>query len=402
MTEKPTAFDLFAGCGGLSLGLQEAGLDVRWANELDPDACQTYRQSHPTTRLIEGDANQTYERLRSREPGWPQPGEVDLLAGGPPCQGFSGYNRHRQASDPRNSLMETFLDFVDYLKPRYVLIENVAGLLSLSEGQVVSTLLDTLSLLGYRTRLGILQAGYYGLPQNRWRVFIWGAIAGRTVPEFPSPTHLFPRTTIFGATKFRRSVVQHLSVDRNLFHTPLPTVTVADAINDLPEIANGGGADEMDYGSAASSEYQRRLRGTQVSLLDHRTARLTGIQLQRCQAMPKKKGSGWTDLPPELRPNNLARHGDSRYSNRFGRLHWSGTFNTILSRPHPYWGTVFHPSQDRLISVRESARAQGFPDRVRFYGKVSSRYRQVGNAVPPPMAAAIATELVRVTLSAAG
>jgi DNA (cytosine-5)-methyltransferase 1 len=294
-----------------------------------------------------------------------------------------------------------FLDFVVILQPRHLLIENVPGMLSMDSGKVVRGLLASLEEIGYSTRLGILQAGYYGLPQNRWRVFIWGAKHARP-PEFPEPTHQFPRTTIFGGKEFRSAVVKPAVAEPSLFGSLLPTVTVGDAIRDLPAIPNGCGVDQADYLAQPGSPYQRCLRGSQAILFDHRTTRLGETQMQRCQAVPKVPGAGWLDLPQHLKPKNLLRHGDQRYDNRFGRLHWAGTFNTILSAAHPYWGAVFHPEQDRVISVRESARAQGFPDSVRFMGPMTSRYEQVGNAVPPPLAAAIVAAFLRQSLSAAG
>ena len=387
--------DLFAGCGGLSLGLEEAGLKVLWANDNDKNAAETYQNSHPDTRMIPIDIEIFYQQLMSRDSGLPQKGDVDLIAGGPPCQGFSGYNRHRSSSDPRNSLMEVFLDFVELLRPPYVLIENVPGMLSLNGGRVPELLIRILDEMGYQTKLGILQAGHYGLPQNRWRVFIWGAQRGRRLPAFPQPTHLFPRTTIFGAKAFRQCVVKAPGESEDLFWKPLPTVTVADAVFDLPPIRNGGGADEMEYGKGPDADYQRALRSDSLQLWDHRCQKLGELMYARCCAIPKRPGAGWLDLPHHLKPKNLLRHGDKRYDNRFGRLHQSGTFNTILSRPHPYWGRVFHPTQNRVISVRESARAQGFPDSLRFCGGLSSRYMQVGNAVPPPLARALAAELLR-------
>ena len=112
------------------------------------------------------------------------------------------------------------------------------------------------------------------------------------------------------------------------------------------------------------------------------TKKLGTIQLERCQALSDKAGSGWNELPDNLKPRNLSKYGDGRYPNRFGKLSSERVFNTILSEANPYWSAVFHPNQDRVISVRESVRAQGFPDRVRFYGNLGSQYRQVGNAVP--------------------
>jgi DNA (cytosine-5)-methyltransferase 1 len=389
-----TVLDLFAGCGGLSLGLAQAGFDIRWANEIDPSACGTYRASHPNTTLFEEDANILLSRMTSGDGALPVPGEVDLVCGGPPCQGFSGYNRFRNAEDPRNSLVETFLAFVDYLHPRLVLMENVPGMLSLEDGATAHLLLSTLEGLGYNTKLGILQAGAYGIPQNRWRVFVIAAQVGQTLPSFPQPTHLFPRTTVFGATRFRDYIIKPPSAEATLFSTPLPTVTVGDAIDDLPAIENGSKNDELEYPGYPKSDYQKILRVGSEKVRDHITSCLGPIQLERCRAVPKHPGAGWLDLPDNLKPKNLVRYGDERYNNRFGRLHKSGTFNTIVHVPEPYWGAVFHPNQERVISVRECARAQGFPDRVRLYGSMSARYKQVGNAVPPPLAATIGHELL--------
>jgi DNA (cytosine-5)-methyltransferase 1 len=385
--------DLFAGCGGLTIGLAQAGIEVRWANEIDTYAAETYRQSHLGCTVFEEDVNVLYRRLLDRDTDLPQPGEVDLVAGGPPCQGFSGYNRHRHTTDPRNSLVESFLDVVEHLKPRYVLMENVPGMLSLDKGRTPTLLLTALESLGFQARLGILQAGYYGVPQNRWRVFI--VAASSPLPEFPLPVHAFPRTTIFGATAFRANVVKPPATKADLFWQPAPMVTVRDAISDLPEIPNGGGAEETGYAVPAGCAYQQMLRATSSSVWNHTCNRLGELMLARCRAVPRRAGAGWLDLPDHLKPRNLSRHGDKRYDNRFGRLHWEGTFNTVLAKVEPYWGRVFHPEQDRVISVRECARAQGISDLVKFFGPKASCYTQVGNAVPPPLGKAIGVEIMR-------
>ena len=390
-----TCLDLFAGCGGLTIGLAQAGIKVRWANEIDTHAAETYRQSHPGCTVFGEDVNLLYHRLLDRDEGLPRPGDVDLIAGGPPCQGFSGYNRHRHTEDPRNSLVESFLDVVEHLKPRYVLMENVPGMLSLDNGRVPALLLASLESLGFEARLGVLQAGYYGVPQNRWRVFIVAAAAGLTVPSFPMPVHAFPRTTIFGATAFRANVVKPPDSKADLFWQPAPMVTVWDAISDLPEIPNGGGTEECEYATAPGCTYQQMLRGNSSTVWNHRCTRLGELMLARCMAVPKRPGAGWLDLPEELKPKNLLRHGDRRYDNRFGRLHWEGNFNTILTKVEPYWSRVIHPEQDRVISIRESARAQGFIDSVRFFGPQASCYGQVGNAVPPPLGKALGHEILR-------
>jgi DNA (cytosine-5)-methyltransferase 1 len=390
-----SCFDLFAGCGGLSNGFTQAGIKVLWANELDSHAAQTYKLSHPECSVFNEDVNLLYRRMLDKDQDLPLTGQVDIVAGGPPCQGFSGYNRHRSFDDPRNSLVESFLDIVGHLKPSYVLMENVPGMLSLDKGKVPKLILEALEGLGYHAKLGILQAGYYGVPQNRWRVAILAASKNLKLPEFPLPVHDFPRTTIFGATAFRANVIKPAVMGADLFWKPKPNVTVRDAIFDLPAIHNGGGSDEMPYILSPINSIQESFRKGSSSIFDHRCARLEELMFARCVAVPKRPGAGWLDLPEHLKPMNLLRHGDKRYDNRFGRLHWAGTFNTILTRAYPYWSCVFHPEQDRVISVRESARAQGFPDSVRFAGPLSSRYRQVGNAVPPPLGKAIGIEILR-------
>jgi DNA (cytosine-5)-methyltransferase 1 len=394
MTTKLAAMDLFAGCGGLSLGLQSAGIEVKWANERDLSAAATYAAWDPLVKMSVEDVADYYIRMRDSDKNLPGPGQVDLLAGGPPCQGFSGYNRHRNPKDKRNSLVEVFLDFVVYLKPRFVLMENVPGILSLEKGKVIKLLLASLETIGYQARLGILQAGHYGLPQNRWRVFVFAAAKGQQLPDYPPPTHGFPRSTLFGASAFRQNIVRLNSEGSDLFCSPLPTVTVGDAISDLPVIENGGGSTEAKYTKKSKSDFQRVMRDNSTILTDHRCKDLGELMLTRCKAVPKRPGAGWLDLPHDLKPKNLLRHGDDRYDNRFGRLHWDGIFNTILTKPEPYWSRLFHPEQDRVVSVRECARAQGIPDTVRFCGGMTSAYMQVGNAVPPPLAKAIGLEFI--------
>jgi DNA (cytosine-5)-methyltransferase 1 len=387
--------DLFAGCGGLTLGLHRAGLDVLWANEFDPHAAATYRAAHPSSQLFEEDAAVLLRRLLDRASDLPAPGDIDVVVGGPPCQGFSGYNRHRRSDDPRNSLVELFLDVVAHFRPRYVLMENVPGMLSLDHGRVPALLVSALDSLGYAARLGILQAGHYGVPQNRWRVFVFAATRGLVLPAFPEPKHTFPRTTIFGASAFKANVVQPPKSRPDQPSPLLHPVTVGDAISDLPELGNGGGEDEARYTRLPQTAYQQEARAAATALYDHRCSRLKKLSLERCSAVPMRPGAGWLDLPRHLKPKNLVRHGDRRYQNRFGRLHWDGVFNTILSKPEPYWGSVFHPNQNRVITVRECARAQGFSDAVRFCGSLYSRYKQIGNAVPPPLAFELGQELLR-------
>jgi DNA (cytosine-5)-methyltransferase 1 len=374
----------------------QAGFEVGWANEIDPSAAATYAASHPATRVHVEAVESFYANAVEGVEGYPQEGEVDLLVGGPPCQGFSGYNPRRRMDDPRNSLVEVFLDVVSLLRPRGVLIENVPGMLAFEGGKTPRAILKALEDCGYVTKLGILQAGYYGLPQNRWRVFVLAVKKGEPLPEFPEPVHRFQRTTIFGATAFGANVVKP-QLEGTLFDDLLPMVTVGEAIRDLPILENGGepkGA--LSYSGSATSEFAKSMRGRQRKVCNNGCKRLDDINHERCRSLPPDAKVGWLDLPQHLKPANLLRHGDKRYDNRFGRLWWDGTFNTILTQAHPYWGRVFHPEADRVISIRECARAQGFPDNVVFDGGTTSQYMQIGNAVPPPLAKAIAEEFIKV------
>jgi DNA (cytosine-5)-methyltransferase 1 len=389
---SPKAFDLFCGCGGMALGLKHAGIDVRWANDCWFAAVKTFQQSFPDAEVYENDVIELLKLAIDSDKTLPKRGDVDILVGGPPCQGFSGYNRHRSPDDPRNSMVDIFLNFVELWEPQIVLMENVPGMLSMEDGKIALLILDSLENLGYKAKLRILQAGNYGLPQNRWRVFILASIRGKV--EFPKPTHLFQRTAIFGAKQFSECVIRPPN-EPNLSGNLLPKITVKDAISDLPPIINGGGKEVQQYRNHANCDYQKKLRNGNSELFDHFCTNHGEIMMQRIRAVPKRPGAGWLDLPEHLKPKNLAKHGDKRYDNRFGRLHWEGTFNTILTRSYPYWGRVIHPEQDRVLSARECARAQSFPDTTRLTGKLTDKYKQIGNAVPPILAKVIGKEIVK-------
>lgn len=392
---RPKAFDLFAGCGGLSQGLSMAGFDVCWANEYCKAAAQTYRISHSSTLLFEEDARSLLSRVIDKEAGLPLPGEVDLLAGGPPCQGFSGFNRHRKPKDPRNSMLEVFLGFVRQLKPRMVLIENVPGLLTLDDGKLAQVLLRSLDGLRYKCKVGLLQAGYYGIPQNRWRTFVVATSEGTALPSFPIPTHDFPRIIIHGSGKIKvgPEIIKPDTCDyKNL--KLFSCVNVGDAISDLPKIGLGNLKESRKYSSHPQTAYQRLLRNGSVQVRDHVCPKVEPVTLERIRAVPRKPGAGWLDLPEHLKPANLKRYGDSRYANRYGRLDWGTVFNTILTRPHPYWSRVIHPVENRLLSVRECARAQSFFDTAVFHGTMTEKFKQIGNAVPPFLAHKIGEALM--------
>lgn len=385
------ALDLFSGCGALSLGLKASGIDPLWANDSDPDAAKTFRENHPGTQFFQLDARDLLNAVSDSKDGFPRRGDIEVITGGPPCQGFCQINRHRSIDDPRNSLVELFFDFVDVLRPRAVLMENVTGILTLGKGHAISSLLDALADIGYNARLAILQCGAYGIPQHRWRVFVL-AVQGSSAPEFPIPSHAFHRTSFVGMGAWRQHVVYPPQAEWSLFDRPSPATTVGDAIGDLPGIAATKLDEPVKYSKGPQSRLAALLRDSKDDMVwDHVTSKPTALTLRRFRIIPP--GGGWQDLPPNLQPRNLQRYNAASFDCRYGRLRWDEPFTAIVTKPEPYWGRFIHPSEDRLVTVRECARAQTFPDSYCFTGGLMSRFRQVGNAVPPLLARLLGFEI---------
>lgn len=370
--------DIFCGAGGLSSGLQQAGLQIIAGVDQDTDSMNTFAYSHANSialcqdavTAVDGDL-QIFKSSRLQS-------DVSILVGGPPCQGFCSINPGRHIDDPRNSCVDMFLYACAKLNPDFVLIENVPGLISLSRGFAIEKIKNSLTLLGYFVNYMILQAAHYGAPQNRWRLIITGS--KKADFRFPVPTHFSNmKPNISGG----RSLTFRTNDDANLFESYKPTNTVWDAISDLPVLTNGGGFLEGQYTSNPKNEFQEQVRLGSSKLFNHQSQKLGELNLQRIKCI--KEGENWQVLPSELVPQNIKRSAEKwgRFTpTRFGRLKKSAQFTTILTKPEPYWGSFIHPTQDRLISAREAARAQCFPDNVRFFGNLSSQYRQIGNAVP--------------------
>jgi DNA (cytosine-5)-methyltransferase 1 len=391
--KKHTCLDLFAGCGGLSLGLEMENFKSKWANELDENASESFKQNFPKAKVFQENITQFLKKVEASEKDYPKKGEVDLISGGPPCQGFCQINRHRHFDDPRNSLVEMYVKAIEMIRPKALIVENVTGILTLENGRAISNLLAGLKALNYNTRLMILQAGMFGTPQNRWRVFIIGVTDQYCMPNFPEPISTFHKTSFIGMRKWRSHVVQ--SNNDDLFSkNNLRSITVKDAISDLDVELSNQPYGEVKYASHANSEYQNKLRSSKNEYVkDHVAAGVEEITLSRIKHIPA--GGGWLDLPIELRPKNLENFKNAKgtFSSRYGRLSWEGTFAAIVTKPEPYWGRYIHPSRDRLLSIRECARAQSFPDKFIFTGSTSSRYRQIGNAVPPFLSRQIAAQI---------
>uniref|UniRef100_A0A8C3PXV1 DNA (cytosine-5)-methyltransferase n=1 Tax=Chrysolophus pictus TaxID=9089 RepID=A0A8C3PXV1_CHRPC len=441
---KLRTLDVFSGCGGLSEGFHQAGVsETLWAIEMWEPAAQAFRLNNPGTTVFTEDCNvllklvMSGEKTNSLGQKLPQKGDVEMLCGGPPCQGFSGMNRFnsRTYSKFKNSLVVSFLSYCDYYRPRFFLLENVRNFVSFKRSMVLKLTLRCLVRMGYQCTFGVLQVG---LGQEEPRR------GGQEGHWWPAALTVSQQCALV-ATK-AISVV----VDQRTYSGPFRTITVRDTMSDLPEIRNGASALEISYNGEPQSWFQRQIRGSQYQpiLRDHICKDMSALVAARMRHIPLAPGSDWRDLPnievrlsdgtstrklrythhekkngrsssgalrgvcscaegkacdpadrqfntliPWCLPHTGNRH--NHWAGLYGRLEWDGFFSTTVTNPEPMGkqGRVLHPEQHRVVSVRECARSQGFPDTYRLFGNILDKHRQVGNAVPPPLAKAIGLEI---------
>ncbi len=384
-----TTLDLFCGAGGITEGFRRAGFECLYGNDFSIDAISTFRKNHPRAEGV-CDTIEALDPRKVRKSIGLGRGELHCLVGGPPCQGFSINAPIRVLDDPRNSLVRHFLGFVKEFQPRTVLIENVPGMLSLEGGQVLHEILGELKEQGYACAHRILFAAHYGVPQERWRLIILAARTG-SAPEHPLPKHdVFARANFTGGREltFRPPYLHE--------KTLRPMVTVAEALGDLPVLHSGEGAEMMDYPGPPCSAYSREMRKGSPKVWNHWAPRIAQINLDRLRYI--KPGGSWRDIPRDLLPAGMRRARTSDHTKRYGRLRPEGLSGTVMTKMDPHWGAAFHYSQDRTLTVREAARLQSFPDSYVISGPRVSQYEQVGNAVPPLMARAVAESLQRFLL----
>lgn len=363
--DRPVAVDLFCGAGGLSLGLQQAGFEVVAAVDNDERALATHRANFPGRALNKDLANpDQVDELAE----WLSDIKISVLAGGPPCQPFSRAGRSKIRSlvekgvrppvDDRRDLWRVFVDLTDRLQPSAVMFENVPDIALADESRTVREMAATLELARYNVDYRLLDAWRYGVPQHRQRLILIATRSGRTF-NWPEPFE--------------------------------QRVTVEDAIGDLPRLERGTGGRCLSYGEP-SNEFQRAARDGmpegEVSLVyDHMTRPVRDDDREAFALM--KPNTRYSDLPERLR-----RYRSDIFDDKYKRLDWKDLSRTITAHiaKDGYW--YIHPSEHRTLTVREAARLQTFPDRFRFEGTRSHAFAQIGNAVPPALATAIAEALV--------
>lgn len=380
--------DLFSGAGGFSCGFHQAGnFKIVGAIELDKWAAETFAYNHSNSTVI----NKDITLVKEQEIINTFQEEIDVIIGGPPCQGYSICTKNNgDPKDPRNSLFNEFIRVTSIIKPRMIIMENVPNLLKAkteSKQPVIEIIHKELSNLGYYVYHKVLNAADYGVPQNRERLFIIGSKIVLKNP-FPSPTH------------------KPMNV-YNLLNANLPDYrTLWDAISDLPEIEAREGTDEMEYSMNPFNEYQKLLRTGSNKVYNHVSMKHSKRVIERFKAM--KWGDSIADVPDEHKPHirgNTNIKSQKTYDQNNRRLPPDKPCHTI---PASFYANFVHPYKHRNFTAREGARIQSFPDWFIFKGKATvvshklleregrndekylCQYNQIGNAVPPLLAKALA------------
>jgi DNA (cytosine-5)-methyltransferase 1 len=359
-----SAIDLFCGAGGLSEGFRQAGFHVLAGNDLDSFAGETFARTHREAEFIPGPIEDISSRRLLKAAGL-RKGELDCLIGGPPCQAFSVYNHQRGMHDPRSKLFREYLRIVEDLRPKWLVMENVTGITSIGNGKPVKEIEASLRKLGYSLDISILRAEEYGVPQERRRIFF---VANRTGERI-----MWPLPSRGGRLR--------------------PFVTVWDAIGDLPPLLNAEEPIEPQaYRFGPQCDYQKELRKGSRQVHNHAAPRLSEVNLERMKYIPE--GGSWRDIPFELLPEGMKRARRCDHTKRYGRLRKEGLSCTVLTKCDLHWGSFIHPEQDRVLTVREAARLQSFPDWFHFSGSKTEQYVQVGNAVPPLLGRSVAESIL--------
>ena len=396
-----SVIDLFAGAGGLGLGFEMANYGVELSLEIDKWACETLQENRPNHTVVNADIRdfRSGNDITSLFSGQP-----DVIVGGPPCQGFSiAGPAKKDPKDPRNSLFLEFALWVKHLQPKIFIMENVKGILtrrSSSGDKVIDIIRQEFVEIGYESCVWLLNAADYGVPQNRERVFIVGNSLGIDLFDAPLKTH----------SNEHGKKGEQLSI----FNTDnmKPMLNIWEAISDLPGLDAGQGEEEQAYIDRPHTEYQEWIRGNSTTLYNHVAMNHSRRLVERFEQI--SWGKSGSNLPREFMPRKRNGNGGisaRAYDQNNRRLHPFRPSHTIAAS---FYANFVHPFQHRNITAREGARLQSFPDSYRFMGKKTTpshkllererrldekhlcQYNQIGNAVPPLLAKAIALHLLEV------
>lgn len=380
-----TIFDLFCGTGGFSYGIEQAipgRFETRLGVDILSDALKTFSANHKNATTVKADIRKL-SCQKIREVTGIGPGDVSVIAGGPPCQGFSSIRpfRSSQKDDPRNSLFEQFANFVNYFQPPVIVMENVVGLATHDSGKTIDEIIKCFSNIGYECDWKILNAAHFGVPQKRERLILMGVLKGLPL-VFPTPSHKYIGSTV-GYKDKRKMLVP---VDLPLFQKqPIleNAISVMDAIGDLPEIESGQSS--CIYTNLPFNKYQRDRRNGAKTLELHSSTKHSEKMLE----IIKHSGPNITCIPKHLI--------SSGFSTCYSRLAADEPSVTItVNFVHPASNRCIHPIQNRALTPREGARIQSFDDTYQFVGTRTQIVKQIGNAVPPLLGKAVGLAISKI------
>ena len=344
--------DIFSGAGGLSLGAEWAGIEVLCAIEKDINSAKTFKTNHPETKVIVSDIRDIDTSQVAKK------GDIFILFGGPPCQGFSTSNRKTRNDDNlQNSLFREFLRFTKALLPEWILFENVEGIMNYNKGQTLDYIKQSFQDLGFTLASGILYSSDYGVPQHRNRFFIVGN--RKKIPFiFPDKLKTF--------------------------------ITVGEAIGDLPLLKNGDCFERLPYREdICPSTYAKKMRIRSDNSTQNIVSRNFDYVIERYKYV--RQGQNWRSIPSNLMSNY--KNKSNCHSGIYKRLK-NDEPSIVISNYRK--NMLIHPTQDRGLSVREAARIQSFPDDFIFEGSIHYIQQQIGNAVPPLLAKAIFKQILTI------
>ncbi len=376
--------DLFCGTGGFSAGFEASAPSVfstRFGVDILPIALETFKANHSSAETICGDIRKVSCKEVEKITGL-RPGDVGVIMGGPPCQGFSSIRpfRSTKLDDPRNSLFEQFANFVNYFQPPALVLENVVGLATHKDGRTLDEMVNCFASLGYECDWRILNAAHFGVPQKRERLILIGVTKGLPL-VFPQPTHECTGATIGYKDRRKMLIPEELPLFRQNQRLS-PAVTVMDAIGDLPFLKSGESVER--YAQKPTHPYQITRRNFSKELTLHSSTKHSDRMLE----IIRHAGPNISYIPPHLI--------SSGFSSCYSRLDADKPSVTVtVNFVHPASNRCIHPVQDRALTPREGARLQSFDDTYKFCGSRTQIVKQIGNAVPPLLGKAVGNAVSR-------
>jgi DNA (cytosine-5)-methyltransferase 1 len=368
MRDQIKVIDLFAGVGGLSYGFaHNENFKIVAANEILQPMAKSYELNHKNIPVYCKDIrNFSYKDIKNDLDV--KTGEIDIVVGGPPCQAYSTVGK-RLIDDPRGFLFQEYFRILKEIKPRFFLFENVKGLISMSNGELLPTIVELFNSLGYNVQYKVLNAADYGTPQTRERIIITGSLFSNKF-VYPSPTHYNP--------------LESSGIEKN--SQLIPYLTLQDALSDLPLLTDRKA--DNKYRCKPINSFQEKMRLNSSDFIEEHILPVNSDFLMKIMDVLPQGGTP-KDIPEEFRPK-------SGFGNSYSRLWWDRPSTTITRNlGTPSSARCIHPLAPRALTTREGARLQGFPDNYKFVGSRSVKNLQIGNAVPTILSEALVKSILK-------